>query len=66
MFKLVGCMRDYSTCNQLVKETKEYKPLYLTLTDYKKAFDSVEHSAVIYSVQEYDLHVTFYYISIIG
>ena len=54
-------MDHLHTMNQLIEKTTEYnKPLCLAFVDYEKAFDSVEHTAILNSIRKQGVneHIT--------
>lgn len=59
-----GTIDHIFTLRQLIQKTEEYnRPLYLAYVDYEKAFDSVEHWAVVDSLKR--CHIDDRYIEIL-
>jgi hypothetical protein len=52
------CTVDHlHTINQIIEKTQEYRPnIYMAFIDYRKAFDSVEHSKIIDTMEAIAIH----------
>lgn len=55
-----SCIDHIHSVTQVIERCREYKmPLVLTFIDYEKAFDNVEHNAVIKALQEQGINSTY-------